>query len=157
MNILFNHYDRFLQQIQFFLITDDTFWTIYIWSLSSRFTYWKSKWTVFFRSKKLHKITKNLITKFNQVQQTMWQKLIYTDRKGLNMFQFIDNLSLIIKRFYFSSKGYFLLLWHRTINLEKWVNGYNLINNGTQHYSFLGTCLYWLKVTSATKLFFAIK
>ena len=36
----------------------------------------------FHRSKKLHKITKKLMTEVHRVQQTMSQKLIQTDREG---------------------------------------------------------------------------
>ena len=67
----------------FLKIIGNAFWTKYVFSLLSHVSCTENQNLQFFlRSKKVLKITKKLITEVIRVQQTMWQKVIQTDREG---------------------------------------------------------------------------
>ena len=95
----------------------------------------------FFRSNNLHKIRSSQ-SAANNVTRTQSNRYRGVERT----FRFIDGLSLIIRRFFFSPKKYFLFSWHRTLKSSKVDEYFQLINDGRQNYPFWILSFNWLKL-----------
>ena len=113
-----------------------TFPFIYDLSLTIRRLSFSSKWYFLFswhfRSNNLQKIGKKLITEFHRVQQTKWHELNQTDRERWNVhFDSLMIISHFKKYFFLSKKVLLVIMTQNTKNLQKWVNSWNLTNDGS--------------------------
>ena len=130
-----------------------TFPFIYDLSLTIRRLSFSSKWYFLFswhfRSNNLLKIGKKLITEFHRVQQTKWHELNQTDRERWNVhFDSLMIISHFKKYFFLSKKVLLVIMTQNSKNLQKWVDSWNLTNDGRQPYSFEAVPFYWQKQPS---------